>query len=301
MQLGFVSAILHDLPFDEVVAFASGEGFACIEPMCWPVGKAERKFAGVTHIDVTTLGDREAEAIQATLDRERVFLTSLGYYPNLLSADASHAVPALAHLKQVIAAAPRLGLNTVTTFIGADHTAHPDDNFSAFERLWPGLIRLAESHGVRIAIENCPMLFTRDEWPSGKNLAYSPAVWRRMFAAIPSDHFGLNYDPSHLIWQFMDHIAPIAAFRDKLFHVHAKDTAVDRARLDDVGILALGWQTPVIPGRGEVDWDRFFDALASAGYDGPVVIEVEDDSFGKSLEGRQRALRESRKALERFF
>lgn len=301
MQLGFVTAILHDLPFDEVVAFAGGEGFACIEPMCWPVGKAERKFAGVTHIDVTALGDREVDAIRATLDRERVFLTSLGYYPNLLSADASHAVPALAHLKQVIAAAPRLGLDTVTTFIGADHTAHPDDNFAAFERLWPDLIRLAESHGVRIAIENCPMLFTRDEWPSGKNLAYSPAVWRKMFAAIPSDHFGLNYDPSHLIWQFMDHIAPITAFKDKLFHVHAKDTAVDRAKLDDVGILALGWQTPVIPGRGEVDWDRFFAALKSAGYDGPVVIEVEDDSFGKSLEGRQRALRESRNALERFF
>ena len=119
MQLGFVTAILHDLPFDEVVAFASGEGFACIEPMCWPVGKAERKFAGVTHIDVATLGDREVASIQSTLEREKVFLTSLGYYPNVLSADTSHAGPALAHLKQVIAAAPRLGLDTVTTFIGA--------------------------------------------------------------------------------------------------------------------------------------------------------------------------------------
>jgi sugar phosphate isomerase/epimerase len=301
MQLGFVTAILHDLPFDQVLAFAAGEGFAVIEPMCWPVGRAERKYAGVTHIDVSDLSQDRADDIKAAADRAGVGLSALGYYPNVLSDDAAHAGPALAHLRTVIAAAPRLGVSTVTTFIGADHRAHPDDNFARFLEVWPALLELAEQHDVRIAIENCPMLFTRDEWPSGKNLAYSPAVWRKMFASLPSSHFGLNYDPSHMIWQFMDHLAPIGEFKDRLFHIHAKDTAVNRRKLNESGILAQGWQTPVIPGRGEVDWDGFFAALQSAGYDGPVCIEVEDDTFGKTLDGRQRALRESRRALEMYF
>ena len=301
MQLGFVTAILHDLPFDEVLAFAAGEGFAVVEPMCWPVGRAERKYAGVTHIDVSDLTQDRADDIRAAADRAGVGLSALGYYPNVLSDDATHAGPALAHLRAVIAAAPRLGLSTVTTFIGADHRAHPDDNFARFLEVWPDVLRLAEQHDVRIAIENCPMLFTRDEWPSGKNLAYSPAVWRKMFAALPSTHFGLNYDPSHMIWQFMDHLAPIAEFKDRLFHIHAKDTAVNRRKLNESGILSQGWQTPVIPGRGEVDWDGFFSALQSVGYDGPVCIEVEDDTFGKTPDGRQRALRESRRALETYF
>lgn len=301
MQLGFVTAILHDLPFDEVLAFAAGEGFAVVEPMCWPVGRAERKYAGVTHIDVTDLTADRADDIRAQVARAGVGLSALGYYPNLLSDDQTHAAPALAHLRAVIAAAPRLGVSTVTTFIGADYHKHPDDNFARFLEVWPDLLRLAEQHAVRIAIENCPMLFTRDEWPSGKNLAYSPAVWRKMFSALPSAHFGLNYDPSHMIWQFMDHIAPIAEFKDRLLHIHAKDTAINRKKLNDMGILAQGWQTPVIPGRGEVDWDAFFDALQTAGYDGPVCIEVEDDTFGKTLDGRQRALRESRRALEAYF
>ncbi|MBK5296346.1 MAG: sugar phosphate isomerase/epimerase [Vicinamibacteria bacterium] len=301
MQLGFVTAILHDLPFDEVLAFAAGEGFATVEPMCWPVGRAERKYAGVTHIDVTDLTSDRADDVRARVERAGVQLSALGYYPNVLSDDEAHALPALAHLRAVIAAAPRLGVSTVTTFIGADHHEHPDDNFARFLEVWPDLVRLAEQHAVRIAIENCPMLFTRDEWPAGKNMAYSPAIWRKMFSAIPSSYFGLNYDPSHMIWQFMDHVAPIAEFKDRLFHVHAKDTAINRRKLNDTGILAQGWQTPVIPGRGEVDWEGFFDALQTAGYDGPVCIEVEDDTFGKTLDGRQRALRESRRALEGYF
>ncbi len=301
MQLGFVTAILYDLPFDEVLAFAAGEGFATVEPMCWPVGRAERKYAGVTHIDVTDLTPDRADDVRATVERAGVQLSALGYYPNVLSDDEAHALPALAHLRAVIAAAPRLGVSTVTTFIGADHHEHPDANFGRFLEVWPDLVRLAEQHAVRIAIENCPMLFTRDEWPAGKNLAYSPAIWRKMFSAIPSSYFGLNYDPSHMIWQFMDHVAPIAEFKDRLFHVHAKDTAINRQKLNDTGILAQGWQTPVIPGRGEVDWEGFFDALQTAGYDGPVCIEVEDDTFGKTLDGRQRALRESRRALEGYF
>ncbi len=156
---------------------------------------------------------------------------------------------------------------------------------------------------VQIGIENCPMLFTRDEWPGGKNLAYAPAIWRRMFEDIPAKHFGLNYDPSHLMWQQMDWLAPLREFRDRLFHVHAKDVRLLRDRLGDVGILAtpLGYHRPGIPGLGEIDWGRFVGELMDIGYDGPVCIEVEDEAFGASLAGRKRAVRTAGRFLRSFI
>jgi len=163
-------------------------------------------------------------------------------------------------------------------------------------------VRYAQNEGVRVAIENCPMLFSRDEWPGGKNLAHSPAVWRRMFAEIPSASFGLNFDPSHLVWQQMDYLKPLREFSKRLFHIHAKDARVDRHRLDDVGILAtpLEYHVPKLPGMGDVDWGRFFSVLSDTGYDGPVCIEVEDRAYEKSLETRQEALRQSARFLRQF-
>lgn len=301
MKLGFVSAILPELSLEKVLDFASEEDFACVEVMCWPAGKAERKYAGVTHIDVTGMTRTRAEDIRASLASRDVEISALGYYPNILCADPAQSRFCVAHLKKVIAAARLLGLSTVNTFIGADHQRNPDENFARFERVWPGIVLHAEDRGVRIGIENCPMLFTLDEWPAGKNLAYSPAIWRRLFDAIPSRHFGLNYDPSHLVWQRIDYVKPIAEFRDRLFHFHAKDTRVDCPRLENEGILALGWHTPKIPGYGDVEWGRVFSALSDAGYDGAVCIEVEDAAFGKTLEGRKRALKVARNVLRPFF
>jgi sugar phosphate isomerase/epimerase len=161
------------------------------------------------------------------------------------------------------------------------------------------LVRHAEGKGVRIGIENCPMLFTRDEWPGGKNLAISPAVWRRMFTEIPSPSFGLNYDPSHLVWQGMDEVQPIREFGDRISHVHAKDVRVHRDRLDQVGILAypLEFHTPKLPGLGDVDWSGFFAALTDIGYRGPVCVEVEDRAYEGSLEDRKRSLIQSARYL----
>jgi sugar phosphate isomerase/epimerase len=159
------------------------------------------------------------------------------------------------------------------------------------------LIRFAEDHDIRIGIENCPMLFSQDEWPAGKNLAYSPAIWRRMFEAIPSKNFGLNFDPSHFVFQMMDYVAPIFEFRDRLFHTHAKDMKIERDRLDARGIFAMGWSTPKVPGLGDIDWSAWISALTDVGYRGPVCVEVEDDAFHDSLESRKRSLRISRNVL----
>jgi sugar phosphate isomerase/epimerase len=302
MQLGFVSAILPDLTLDEVCAVAASEGYDCIEVMCWPVGKAERRYAGVTHIDVGVLGPNEVRAIRATLDKHSVGISALGYYPNPLSPDRDEAHTAVAHIKQVIRAAKKLGLANVNTFVGRDWTKSVDANWKPFLKTWTLLVRFAEKHGIRIGIENCPMLFSGYEWPGGKNLAISPAIWRRMFAEIPSEHFGLNYDPSHPAWMQMDPIAPLRDFADRIFHVHAKDVRVDRRRLNDVGILAhpLEFHEPKLPGLGDVDWGKFFSVLSSSGYDGPVCVEVEDRAYEGSLEARVRSLRQSARFLRQF-
>ncbi len=297
MQLGFVTAILDDLSFAQVLQFAAAEGYDCVEPMCWPPGRAERKFAGVTHIDVVDFTEVRRDDTLALCQKHGVALSGLGYYPNPLSGDAEEADVARQHLRRVIDAAGLLGLQTVNTFIGADHRQPIEVNFAQFKDVWPDLIAYAESRQVRIGIENCPMLFSLDEWPFGKNMARSPEIWRRMFDTIPSPSLGLNYDPSHMVLQMMDYIAPIYEFGDRIFHAHAKDMKIDHGKLNAKGNLALDWTTPKIPGLGDIDWNRWISALTDIGYDGPVCVEVEDEAFMPDLEARKRSLRISRNVL----
>ncbi|MEZ4659962.1 MAG: sugar phosphate isomerase/epimerase [Caldilineaceae bacterium] len=302
MQLGFVSAILPDLSLEEVLQFAAQNGFDCVEVMCWPVGKAERRYAGVTHIDVSNFKKKDAKAIKKLCEKHGVSISGLGYYPNPLVGDEAERATYIEHIKKVIAASAALGVNVMNTFVGRDHTKSVEDNWPLFEAIWPGIIEFAEAQGVRVGIENCPMLFTGDEWPGGKNLATTPAIWRRMFERIPSRHFGLNYDPSHLIWQRIDYIKPLWEFADRLVHVHAKDARVDQARLDEVGIMAhpLEFHTPKLPGLGDVNWGRYFSVLGDVGYSGPVCIEVEDRAYEGSLEDRKRSLVQSGAYLRQF-
>lgn len=300
MKLGFVTAILPELSLAEVAQFASDEGFDCIEVMCWPVGKAERRYAGVTHIDVNNL---DPTAVQGVLDDTGVEISSLGYYPNVLSANPEEAEVAIEHLGRVIDGAAALGLDRVNTFIGRDSTQTVDAQWDRMLSVWRPLVARAESKGVHIGIENCPMFFSTDEWPGGKNLATTPRIWRRLFADLASDHLGLNYDPSHLVWQMMDPIRPIKEFAPRFKHVHAKDARVDREALNEVGIMAtpLEYHRPKLPGLGDVNWGAFFAELSDAGYTGPVCIEVEDRAYEATLAGRKDALRQSARYLRQFL
>jgi sugar phosphate isomerase/epimerase len=302
MKLGFVSAILPELSLEDVLAFAGAEGFACVELMCWPKGRAERRYAGVTHVDAASLDERGAAQVRERLDRHGVAISGLGYYPNPLAPDPAEAQVSVEHLKLVMRAARLLGVARVNTFVGRDWTKSVSVQWPRFLGTWRPLVAFAEECGVRVGIENCPMLFSADEWPGGKNLATSPAIWRRMFADVPSPSFGLNFDPSHFVWQQMDYLKPLREFRERIFHVHAKDARVDRERLDDVGILAtpLEFHRPKLPGLGDVDWGRFFSVLSDTGYDGPVCVEVEDRAYEGSLESRKQALRQSLRYLSSF-
>ncbi|WP_435022432.1 sugar phosphate isomerase/epimerase family protein [Tundrisphaera sp. TA3] len=303
MRLGFVSAIFPEWNLDEVLGFAAGAGFGSVEVMCWPPGKADRRYAGVTHVDVTGWGPGSAQAVGDLTERHGVAISALGYYPNLLAADRSRAEVEAAHLRKVIDAAADLGIGVVTSFVGRDPALSVEANWPRFVEVWAPMMAYAESKGIRIAIENCPMSFTADEWPGGKNLATSPAIWRKMYESIPSPNFGLNFDPSHFVWQGMDDIAPLAEFRDRLFHIHAKDARVDRAKRDAHGVLSYPnlWHTPKLPGMGEVKWGAFLGALADMGYDGDVAIEVEDRAYEGPIEKRCEALRISRRYLLQFL
>jgi sugar phosphate isomerase/epimerase len=303
MKLGFFTAILPDLSLEQVLQFASENGFSCLEIACWPGGQAERKFAGVTHIEVAGFTQARGDDTNALLAKYGISISALGYYPNPLDPNPVISQKAVSHFKQVILAAEKLGLKNANTFVGRDWTRTLDENWPRFLKTWKPIISFAEDHGIKIGIENCPMLFTADEWPGGKNLATTPAIWRRMFSDIPSKNFGLNYDPSHFVLQRMDPLSPLRKFKGKLFHLHAKDMTVHQDRLDEVGILAhpKQWHTPRIPGFGDIDWARFMATLYEIGYDGSLCIEVEDDTFGKTLAGRKTALQISRNVLAPFF
>ena len=303
MKLGFVSAILPELSFEDLVSYAAECGYECIEVCCWPLGKAERRYAGVTHIDVDALDSSGALTINTYIQNKGIEISALGYYPNPLDPDSEKSRFYVSHIMKVIDASALLGVNRINTFIGRDKSKSVDENFEIFRRVWKPLIRYAESKRVKVGIENCPMIFTSDEWPGGNNLATTPVIWRRMFSEIPSAYFGLNYDPSHLLWMQMDYLKPIYEFRNKLFHIHIKDARVYPDKLKEVGIMAapLEFHSPKLPGLGDIDWGKFISSLNDIRYNGAVCVEVEDKAFEDTLEKKKEALILSKRYLNQYL
>lgn len=301
LKLGFVSAILADYSFENVVDFAANNDFKCVEMMCWPGDSADaRRYAGVTHIDVENM---DIKHINNYLNQKKISISGLGYYPNPLDADPKKSEFYIEHIKKIIRACNQLGVPVMNTFIGRNQALNMQDNLELFKKLWKPIIETAEQEGIKIGIENCPMFFTNDEWPGGKNLAISPAVWDRMFETFTTPLFGLNYDPSHMVFQMMDEIRPIYQYKDRLHHVHIKDVKVYKDKLDRVGILAnpLEYHSPKLPGLGDVNWRAFFAALTDVRYRGPVVIEVEDKAYEGSEEDVHAAIRTARNYVKQFL
>ena len=302
MQLGFVSAILPDLNLPEVLKTGHSIGYGCVELMCWPVGRAERRYAGVTHIDVNNLSSESIREIRQLLADHQMSISGLGYYPNPLTPDEVESSAAVTHIMKVIDAAAELGLKVMNTFVGRDPAQTIDKQWGRFLKTWTPIVAHAEQCGVRVGIENCPMSFGDDEWPGGKNLAVSPAVWRRMFSDIPSMAWGLNFDPSHFVLQMMDYCGILHEFKDRLVHVHAKDVRIDHQKLNQYGVFAFPklWHSPKLPGMGDVNWGQFLGTLADTGYDGSLVVEVEDRAFEGSLAKRVESLAVSYRYLSQF-
>ena len=297
MKLGFITAICEGMTFEEVVDFAAENNLECLEVACWPQGGAQRRYAGVSHIDVANLTEEKAKEIRTLCEAKKVEISSLAYYPNTLDPDIEKRQSYIDHLYKLIDASAM-----ITTFVGRDSKKNVDENLEIVKEVWPPIVKYAEEKGVKIAIENCPMLFTNDEWPGGQNIMTTPAIWRRVFEIIDSPNFGINYDPSHFVWQMIDYIKPLYEFKDKIFHVHYKDIKLYQDKLADVGTMAtpLQYMSPKLPGLGDVDWGKYVSALTDIGYTGYTCIEVEDKAFENSLEDAKKAVILSAKYLRNF-
>lgn len=304
MKLGLFTSAFPELTLDAIAEWAAANGYEALELAAWPSSKkADRRYAGVAHIDAETMDAGKAKEIRSILSSRGLSISSLGYYPNPMDPDPAVALSAVSHIKKVIDAAAALEVEVVGTFIGKDQRKTVAENLDTFAKVWPPIVQYAHERGVKIAIENCPMLFSGDEWPGGRNLATSPAIWKKMWEIIPDDNFGLNLDPSHLVWQMIDHERVVRDFSSKIFHVHAKDLMIDREGLYNNGILSLGmgWQVPRLPGLGDIDWGRFIACLYREGYDNVVSVEHEDRNFEGSEEKVKRGFLIARDALRPYI
>ena len=305
IKFGLLTAILDGWTFEEAVDIAAEMGFKCLEVACWPAGKAERRYAGVSHIDAERVleDDEYAKHVLDVAAAKDIRISSLAFYPNVLDPDTEKSNAAIEHLKALIKASAKLGVNMVTTFIGRDQHKTLEENIELFKQVWPDIISLAESCGVKVGIENCPMLFGPDQWPGGQNLMCTPAIYRRLFEIIPSPNFGLNFDPSHYVWQQLDYLKTIYDFKDRIFHVHFKDIKLYPDKLAECGVLAypLDYMSPKIPGQGDVNWGAFISALNDIRYDGCAGIEVEDKAFEGSREDILSSIRLSKHYLDNFL
>lgn len=303
MKLGLVSAILPDFTFEQVIDYAASVGFSCVEVCCWPKGKAARRYAGITHIDVDGLTRERMDAYLQYAKERGVAISSLGYYPNPMDADPETRRVAAEHLSALIDVSAEMGVNIVTTFIGKDKRKTVEENLELYEEIWTPIIRHAEEKKVRIGIENCPMYYTKDEFPGGNNLASTPYIWKEMFRRIPSDYLGLNFDPSHPYLLMSDYIQPLYDFKDKIFHVHFKDIKIYRDKLNEYGAFSYPslWHSPKLPGLGGVDFAAFCSALNDIRYNGYACIEVEDRAFESSIEDVKKGIEQSYRYMRQFM
>lgn len=304
MKLGLVSAILDQSSYEEMIDTAAELGFACVEAACWPQGAAERRYGGVSHIDADRVLEEDAYAahIRDYAREKEVEISSLAYYPNTMDSNQEKREAAIRHLRKLICASAKLGVNMVTTFIGRDQNKTVEENLELMKEIWPPILKLAEENQVKVAIENCPMLFDQGQWPGGQNLMTTPYIWQKVFEILDSPYLGINYDPSHFVWQRVDYIKPIYQFKEKIFHVHYKDIKVYEDKLEQCGIMAypLQYMSPKLPGLGDVDWGRYVSALTDIGYSGYTCIEVEDKAFEGSTEKILDSLRLSKRYMEQF-
>ncbi len=302
MKLGIVSAIFDQSNFEEMIDIVAENGLDCVEVACWPKGKVERRYSGVSHIDTKNLTSEKAQKILAYCKKKGVEISALAYYPNPLDENLEKRKEVIKHIYSVIDASKLLGINLVTTFIGRMPSKTISENLEEIAKVWKPIMKYAEEKNVRIGIENCPMLFTEVEWPGGQNLMTSPSNWRKIFSCIDSDYLGINYDPSHFIWQKIDYIKPLYEFKEKLFHVHYKDIKVYQNKLEDVGMMAtpLEYMSPKLPGLGDVDWGKYVSALTDIGYEGATCIEIEDKAFEKNYEDIKKSVTLSTRYLRNF-
>lgn len=196
MKLGLLTVPFENAGLADVAAWSAQNRFSALEVACWPdTGGDKRRYAGTSHINVDELSAERASEINGMLAELGIEISGLGYYPNPLHADKARREEAIAHLKKVITGASVMGVKVVNTFVGGDRTLTVDENWSRAQKIFAPIVAHARDSGVTLSFENCPMIFSNDEWPGGHNIAYSPKIWRRIFEEW-GDAVGMNFDPS---------------------------------------------------------------------------------------------------------
>lgn len=304
MYLGFLTACLENIPLKEKAEWASKNGFKALEIACWP--KSNDRDYSSCDIDVATLTQKEADEIIAYMKGYGLTMSSLAYYDNNLNCDLEKRALVNNHVMKCIDAAVMLGVPAVGTFTGRNINKSIRDNFDEFEEVFTKIVGYAEKKGIKLMIENCPMEGWQVAGQPG-TISFTPELWEEMFKRIPNKNFGLNYDPSHLRFQLMDYIAPIATFKDRIFHVHAKDMAVSDDKLAYYGVFdrqlgeGEGYWSARMPGLGQVKFGDMIKALRDVGYDGVVSIEHEDQQYEGSEAKVKEGLQLGRQFLQKFI
>ncbi len=303
MKLGLLTSILPSLNFRQVVDFCAQIGITSLEVACWPKQKAERRYSGVTHLDINNLSDEEIEDELNYAKTKNVCVHALGFYPNPLSADENTNEDAINHIYKLIDVAKKNNIGVLSTFVGKNNLKTVEENLKLFESTWKPIVDYAQKNKIKIAIENCPMLFTQDEWPGGKNLASTPEIWDKMFKIIDSDFFGLNYDPSHFVLQNMDYIAPIYKYKHKIFHIHLKDITIVKEKLNKFGSFSYPskYSQPKLPGFGDINWGKFCNALYDINYTASACLEIEDRNFEESIDMVKKGIEIGYKNVQQYF
>ncbi len=308
MYLGLLTVCLGNQSLEQKARWARENGFKALEIACWPKNN-DRDYSS-SDIDVEHFTPKEADSINSLCKELGLTISSLAYYDNNLDRDLSKRARVHHHLKKCIDAAEMLGVSMVGTFIGRNIDRSIPENFDEFERVFSEMVAYAESKGVKIIIENCPMEGWQVPGLPG-TISFAPDLWHEMFRRIPSPNFGLNLDPSHLVFQLMDYISVIPEFKDRIFHVHAKEAKVNSEKLKRYGIFnrqlfsgtghEFGYWKPCMPGLGDLDWNLFLKTLRDNGYDGVVSIEHEDPDYEGTEEKVKEGLLIAKRHLEKFI
>jgi sugar phosphate isomerase/epimerase len=224
-----------------------------------------------------------AEEFAAAARERNIRISAIGaLYKNPL--DPPQTEFARSVFLRAIEVAGLIGVKTVAGFPGAvieletnakgnNPVYKPFENFlPRLLEFWEPIAKAAEDKGVRIAFEHCPM--GPYHLPiMGYNMLAQPAMWERLFNETKCLNLGLEWDASHLLCQFIDPVANVRRFGERIFHVHAKDAYIDRALLADYGICHHGVAEHRAPGFGEANWAEIIHSLLRAGYDSDLNIE----------------------------
>ena len=263
MLLGFLTGgNIGDLK--TTLKWAEENGFDSIS-ITLPIGQ---KFLDLD--DIVSHPGKYKDMISET----KVVVSAIGFYGNPISLDENKRKQHIKHFEKVFDVAYALELPVVTGWVGKVENGDIEDNVREIKNVWPSLLRKAEDYNIKVAIENCP-----------GNIMYRPDIWRRVFDELGSEYLGLEFDPSHLICQFIDPSSALDEFGDRVYHVHAKDAEINWRIVSTYGITYKRWCPHRLPGYGDYDWFEFFTLLKKHGYDYAISIEHEDPYFKDFKEG----------------